>query len=187
MGTRGTITLVFDDGYQAVYDDVVPLLEGAQLPGVFAIPLTAPAGKATPPTASAAAWRPLADRGHELAAHSVSHTDLTQLADHELDRELREPAETLGATTLVYPGGAFDDRVVRTAKRYYEAARTTTWGFETVPPHDSMRLKTVNYSKRNWSLLKANARVLWAWLTGAWLIETFGTPSFRRPACFLRA
>jgi len=172
MGSRGVISLVFDDGYQSVLDDVVPVLDMRQMPGVFAIPLTDQVTIDGQPIASYKAWRNISGR-HEIAAHSVTHCNLTQLSPGNLERELSHAAEALGASTLVYPGGAHTDDVVAQAMQYYKAARTVQSGFESLPPTDPMRLKTFNYSKRNWSLLKANLRVVWAWLTNAWLIETY--------------
>lgn len=171
----GILTLVFDDGYTHIYEDVVPLLDKNDLPGVFAIPLERQAVAASESLATTTwqAWLPLAARGHEVAAHGISHVDLTTFNDNELHRELREPQEKLQATTLVYPGGSYNDRVVTAAKEIYQAARTVHTGFEQLPPRDPFTLHTINYSQRNWSLYKANLRVWWAKLTNKWLIETY--------------
>lgn len=171
---RGTLTFVFDDGYRAVLEQVVPLLDEHSVPGVFAIPFDFVAEPPPAPVGYYKEWRSaLEGTSHELAAHSATHVDLTQLEAVQLGYELIMPAERLGATTLVYPGGASNQQVVSAATRYYTAARTTEWGFNSVPPADPYALKTTNYSKRNWSLWQANLRVLWAWLTGRWLIETY--------------
>ena len=171
--SRGALTFVFDDGYREVLEHVVPALDERNMPGVFAVPLRFN----NQPAAQAASWEEwvntLSSTRHELAAHSVTHTDLTRLPADKLDYELRMPTEQLDAKTLVYPGGAYDERVLSAAAAYYTTARTTDWGFESIPPHEPLQLKTVNYSTRNWSLWKANLRVLWVWLTGAWLIETY--------------
>ena len=171
--SRGAITFVFDDGYREVLEHVVPVLDKHDMPGVFAVPLRFN----DEPAAEVASWEnwsaKLQNSGHELAAHSATHADLTRLPADKLDYELRMPAEQLGAETLVYPGGAYDARVLSAATAYYAAARTTEWGFEALPPREPLQLRTVNYSRRNWSLWKANLRVFWAWLTNAWLIETY--------------
>src|SRR5687767_7922458 len=126
MKQRGMVTFVFDDGYQAVYEEVVPLLDQHHLPAVFAVPLQTEAvarseGEATLPID---VWRALQSRGHEIAAHSVTHRNLTTLSPAELATELAEPAKVLNATTLVYPGGAHNETVREAAKQYYRAART---------------------------------------------------------------
>lgn len=159
----GFISLVFDDGYEHILNEIVPTLDRLNLPGVFAIPLQEAWTK----------WLPLRRRGHEIAAHSVSHVDLTHLTGESLDRELREPQIRLNATTLIYPGGAVNDSICAQAAIYYHAARTVSRGLETIPPRDPLRLKTFNWSQRNWSLWKANLLALYAVVTGRWLIETF--------------
>jgi peptidoglycan/xylan/chitin deacetylase (PgdA/CDA1 family) len=175
MLQRGIITLVFDDGYASVKHNVVPALDRRGIAAVFAIPLstTSPPQEAAPPTTAWPSWIELKKQGHEIAAHSLSHVDLTRLPDNELDRQLREPAQTLGATTLVYPGGAHNDRVVHAAHRYYRAARTVVRGFEKSTPAAPMRLKSFNFTRNNFSVMRANLLAVWAWLTNSWLIETY--------------
>lgn len=172
---RGVVTFMFDDGYEHILRNVVPLLESHGFKGVFAVPLDDKSVSASEKMTVAPwrEWLPVKDKGHELASHSVTHANLTKLNSALLELELAEPQEKIGATTLVYPGGAYDDRLVAVAKKYYRAARTLRRGFESLPPEDPMRLATFNYSRRNFSLLKANTRALWAWITGAWLIETY--------------
>lgn len=173
--TRGVITLVFDDGYEAVYNSVVPLLRRYRTPAVFALPLNSKKLEATEQHKIKPwqEWQHLRDEGHELAAHSVTHTNLTKLSDEELRVELKNPSITLQTTTLIYPGGAFDDRVAHSAASYYIAARTTQRGFETLPPQNSLQLKTFNFTRNNFTVLKANVFALWACITNSWLIETY--------------
>lgn len=172
---RGIVTFVFDDGYEKVYQNVLPLLRAHHFPGVFAVPLEGASLEKTEQRKIRPwrDWLSLVSEGHELASHSVTHTQLTKLTDEQLARELAEPAAAMGAVTLVYPGGAFDDRVVSAASGYYKVARTVIRGFETIPPRDLMRLHSFNWSRRNWRVWKANLLVLWAWLTNSWLIETY--------------
>ncbi|HUY83181.1 MAG TPA: polysaccharide deacetylase family protein [Steroidobacteraceae bacterium] len=70
--------------------------------------------------------REMAAAGIAFGSHSVSHPNLTQLADAELDWELLESKRTIeeklqrGASTLAYPIGnraAFDERVIGAARR----------------------------------------------------------------------
>ncbi len=172
---RGVITLVFDDGYEAVYQHVLPLLNELHLPAVFALPLDTAAFqfKTTEPVRPWQNWLSIQKAGHEIAAHGTTHTDLRQLTPAVLEQELKQPHYTLQASTLVYPGGALNETVREQTKKHYEAARTTQYGFEKLPPHDPWTLKTVDYTKDNFSLIRANARVLWAWLTNSWLVETY--------------
>ena len=172
---RGAITLVFDDGYTTVYQNVVPLLTQYNMPAVFAVALEHAAVERSEnrPVTPWPAWLELQRQGHEIAAHSVSHRDLTHLSAAELADELRQPAHQLGAHTLVYPGGAYNRAVASEAARYYRAARSVKKGFENKQPAKPMELKTYNFTRHNFSPRRANARAFWAYFTDRWLIETY--------------
>ncbi len=173
---RGVITFVFDDGYQAVYGHVLPLLRGHGMRAVFAVPVDTErlARAESAPVAPLDDWkRACAEGGHELAAHGVTHRALPPLSDAELETELKAAREATGATTLVYPGGAHDDRVVAAARRHFRAARTVRAGFETLPARAPHRLRSFVATKQNFQVWKWNLRALWAWLKNSWLIETF--------------
>lgn len=175
MSTRGTISLVFDDGYQKVFENVLPILNKHNIPGVFAIPLNGEGlekneQRKIKPWEE---WLPIKEQGHEIAAHSVNHVNLTTLEAAELEQELHQPIEKLGASTIIYPGGALDDAVVEAASKMYKAGRTVHYGFEKIPPKEPMYLKSYNFSRNNFSIFKANRLALWAWLTNSWLIETY--------------
>lgn len=174
MKKHGVITLVFDDGYQVIYDQVVPLLNELEIPGVFAIPLDSDAITRTEgrPTVAWQRWLDI-DPRHEIAAHGISHRSFTTLDSAELQEELSSPVQALTAQTVVYPGGAVNHTVAQAATTYYRAGRSTAFGIETLPPRDRMQLKTTNYTKNNFSLFAANLRALWACLTSGWLIETY--------------
>jgi len=163
---------VFDDGYEEVFSDVLPLLKKYNLRGVFAVPtgINELDSRALAPWQN---WMQITADGHELASHGVNHKDLTELKEGELERELREPAEVLRATTIVYPGGAHNKHVVGVAQKHYKAGRTVLRGFENLSPKQVMRLKTFNYTKRNFRRAVVSARVIWAWLANKWLIETY--------------
>lgn len=173
--SRGRITLVFDDGYEKTYQNVIPLLNEKNIKGVFALSIDKShieqsEKKQVRPWQD---WTHIQEKGHEIAAHSVTHKDLTTLETQELKKELSEPAVQLNATTIVYPGGAHNNHVVHIANRHYMAGRTVLRGFEKMFPEDPMRLKTYNFTKNNFSPLKANLLALKAWITNTWLIETY--------------
>jgi peptidoglycan/xylan/chitin deacetylase (PgdA/CDA1 family) len=175
MSPRGAITFVFDDGYESTYTNVLPLLHQYNFPGVFALPLKTEKlqtqeNRQIRPYEK---WQDIQKHGHELAAHSITHADLTKLEPKDLTHELTVPARTLPATTLIYPGGAHNDNVVEEAKKIYSAARTVRKGFESLPPQNPWQLKTYNFTRKNFSAAKANLLALLAFLTNSWLIETF--------------
>lgn len=178
---RGVVTFVFDDGYQKAYENALPILDKHKLPGVFALPIDGSKLEQSqhryvkkPQTVrSWKDWLHIRNKGHEIAAHSVTHTNLTKVSTEQLEQELKESKERLNAESFVYPGGAHNDTVIEETRTYYKAARTVRRGFETIPPKDPYRLKTFNYSRNNYSVWKANFFTFWAWLTNAWIIETY--------------
>jgi len=173
---RGVVTLVFDDGYQNVYDHILPLLARYGVRAVFAIPVKTEqiAHSEGVPVAPLAAWRGACARGdHELAAHGVTHRAFTTLDDPTLRAELELCREVTGATTVVYPGGAHDDRVMAEAKPLFGAGRTVRRGLETLPPADPLQLHSHVATRRNFRVWLWNLRALWAWIANRWLIETY--------------
>ncbi|MDP3997136.1 MAG: polysaccharide deacetylase family protein [bacterium] len=179
----GYLTFVFDDGYEPVLNEVVPMLNKHKIPAVFAVPIQSQAVAAQEKIATAGPdrWLPLKQSGHEIAAHSISHADLTKLNKTQLLSELQQPASLLHAQTLVYPGGAYNQTVTTAASRFYRFARTVEKGFEKIPPAEPMALKTYNFTTANYRVWKANLLAVWACINNLWLIETFhlvsSTPS----------
>ena len=136
--------VTFDDAFASILD-ALPALERLRVPAtVFACSELADGGRdfpvLTPPDEGETSatdvrtldWeglRELSDRGLEIGSHTASHPHLSQLADVELDRELRESRERVESELgrrcrfLAYPYGDHDVRV-RTAARVagYEAA-----------------------------------------------------------------
>lgn len=174
MKQRGAVTLVFDDGYQHIWQHLLPQLDRTSTPAVFALPLD-PLSRNAPRAAPLRPWQHWRDISpqHELAAHSLSHRDLTTLPAEQLEQELRQPAVKLNALTLVYPGGAHNDTVVAAAARHYAAARTVRPGLARLSPRDPYRLPAFDFTRRTFSVPRANFLALRAWLTNRWLIETY--------------
>lgn len=174
--SRGFLSLVFDDGYQDVFQHVLPLLRQREIHATFAVPVETERVAQTHgvPITPLHAWKEAcASDGHELAAHGVTHRPLTTLSDQELTQELRGSKAATGATTLVYPGGAVDERVQREAAQMFRVARTTQWGTESLPPQDPYALRTLNATGKNFRTWKFRPRELHSVLTNSWIIETF--------------
>lgn len=85
-----------------------------------------------------------------FGSHGMSHRPMPQCGVTELENELRGAKATLEARlgrvidTLAYPGGAHDDRVVRSAAAAgYRAAFTLVPGL-CAPARDALRLPRIN-------------------------------------------
>jgi peptidoglycan/xylan/chitin deacetylase (PgdA/CDA1 family) len=132
--------VTFDDAFANVID-ALPVLDRLGVPAtVFACsgyaddgrPLDIPELRAREQAPATMTWddlRTVAERGVTLGSHTVSHPHLPELADDELDRELRESRERLAdelgrpCRYLAYPFGDEDERVRSASRRAgYDAA-----------------------------------------------------------------
>ena len=144
---RRAVAITFDDAYRSVLDRGLPILDRIGWPATVFAPtdfIGSPGPMSWPEIQPwiggphehellALDWdslRELADRGWEIGSHTCSHPHLTLIDDgrlaDELDGSRERCEEALGraCTTLAYPYGDVDDRVVRAADRarYHAAA-----------------------------------------------------------------
>jgi peptidoglycan/xylan/chitin deacetylase (PgdA/CDA1 family) len=149
---RRTVAITFDDAYLSVLEVAKPLLDAAGFPGTVFVVTDFPDRPELP-----MAWdgidrwlggphehelRPmswsqigaLAGEGWEIGSHTRSHPRLTTLPDDALAGELGESRATLEerldrpCSTLAYPYGDHDERVVRAASAAGYAAAGTLPG-----------------------------------------------------------
>jgi peptidoglycan/xylan/chitin deacetylase (PgdA/CDA1 family) len=156
-----SVAITFDDAFRSVFEHALPILSEAGFVGTVFAP-TAFVGRDRPmswpgvedwlgtshaPELLPMSWEQLgalAEAGWEIGSHTRSHPRLPALDEHALDRELRgsrdEVEQRLGrpCTSLAYPYGARDARVVEAARRAgYEAAAGTLPG-RLRPPRDPL-------------------------------------------------
>lgn len=146
-----------------------PEVRSARVRGLEA----AAGGAAIPEWAGMMTWaqiRALADAGHEIGSHSLSHALLPQLQDDAITREVEaskaaiEEAIDRPVATFCYPNGDCDERTVRAVERAgYTCAVTTRWGVNERGA-DRYRLKRCDmnpfYSTSSGGAL-SRARVAW--------------------------
>lgn len=130
----GTAALTFDDGFAALHEYVLPVLERYRLPAtVFLVAETlTPAGRPvdwvrTPGTHPLRTLTldqvlEMQDAGVDFQSHSWAHHDLTDLTYEDCVRDLRESREMLSdvlgrqVTLLAYPRGLHDADVRKAAE-----------------------------------------------------------------------
>jgi peptidoglycan/xylan/chitin deacetylase (PgdA/CDA1 family) len=148
--TASTITpraaITFDDGLTAFYDNAYPLLKERGIKSTV-FPVAALVGK----TGSwdvmgqtchmtAAMLREIADDGHEVGSHSLTHANLVWLDDRGLIRELSDSKAMLEDITgaavksLSFPFGSWDRRVWDAAKSVGYEYATAYRGHRRAPP-----------------------------------------------------
>jgi peptidoglycan/xylan/chitin deacetylase (PgdA/CDA1 family) len=135
------ISFTFDDGSQNQLDLAVPLLNAAHMRATFFIvtgvvrdhksdPLPKGASRSGNGGLSWDEIRTIAQMGHEIANHSLTHPNLPRTTDPEqLDRQINGSAqlitEKLGTPplTFCYPGNGCDERVRAAVLQRHVAAR----------------------------------------------------------------
>ena len=118
------ISFSFDDGSQNQVDVAVPILDAYGYKATFFVipgltrekktdPLLADASRSGNGGVSWEEWRVVAQHGHEIGNHTLSHATLTIISGKQLDREVdgsaRLIAEKLGQVplTFAYPYNIF--------------------------------------------------------------------------------
>ncbi|MGH2804104.1 MAG: polysaccharide deacetylase family protein [Thermoleophilaceae bacterium] len=130
-----TLAVTFDDAFRSVVERAAPVLSDLGIPATVFVPTAFPDREPVLSWAGIEHWvggehhdelrtpswldlRSLAEAGWEIGSHTRSHPRLTALDDATLAAELTESREAcehhLGraCTSLAYPYGDVDDRVV---------------------------------------------------------------------------
>lgn len=129
---RGLVSITFDDGVGSQYTGAFPLLQKYSMPATFYLTSDF-LNTSFYMTSSNAAE--LKQAGHQLAAHTVDHKNLTTLTDSELDFELlysRQQLESAFGGTFndfATPFGAYNDTVLAKIKQDYRSHRSVEPGY----------------------------------------------------------
>ncbi|MDF2048451.1 polysaccharide deacetylase family protein [Arthrobacter sp. Cr_A7] len=135
------VSITFDDGWQSVYERALPLLDKH---GFRSTQYVNASSIETPNFMTAAEVQQLHQSGHEIAAHSYEHVDLTSIDTDRLEEEMRKSEEALaaaglGTDNLAPPFGRSDPQVDWYAGKYFDIVRGTEQGINTrqnLEPHD---------------------------------------------------
>ena len=139
LGCKGTlppkpIVVTFDDGYADVFFEASTVLARFRMHATAYV-ITGRISAGDPTFLTWPLLKALEQRGIEIGSHSVSHRDLTTLSDRELRTELSASRRVLerrlehAVPWLAYPFGAYDARIVASARRAgYRLAVTTQSG-----------------------------------------------------------
>ena len=121
------ITITFDDGWESAYTEGMPILEKYGIKPTHYI-----LGDQfdDPQYLSEAQARSLQAAGHEIAAHTMTHRDLTTLTEDQVEWEQSESDKRLTSIfgpirEFATPLGASNDLVLRHTKPYYRSMRNT--------------------------------------------------------------
>jgi peptidoglycan/xylan/chitin deacetylase (PgdA/CDA1 family) len=131
--SRGLVTLTFDDGWQDIYTNGLPLMNKYGLTSTQYIVSGYVNG---PKYMTAAQIKAFQSKGHEIGSHTVSHANLVTLTPAQLTAELQNSQTqirslfgTNTAFNIASPYGSYNDNVVTNMKKYYRSHRSTDVGF----------------------------------------------------------
>jgi peptidoglycan/xylan/chitin deacetylase (PgdA/CDA1 family) len=143
------LTFSFDDGYSKIYTDVFPLFQDSGIKATVYVPVNF-VGKSFENRSimNFDELRQLEARGWEIGSHSLNHTFLTQLSYDEIDKDLNYSKEILvkngiNARTLSIPYGKYNETIEEIAKKYYNAARPSELGYNSLEGFDEYRLRSL--------------------------------------------
>ncbi len=130
---RGMVTLSFDDGYKSFMTNALPVLSEFKMPSTVSI-ITSHVGYSR--YLSAQDINSISRKGHEIAAHTRTHTHLSENQEESLITEIVGSWYDLSKagykiTSFVYPYGNFSLDAKNIAARKFSGARTVSRGFNT--------------------------------------------------------
>lgn len=127
------ISITFDDGWESVFNNALPLLAQHGFPSTQYVN---PSSIETPNFMKSADLQQMRQAGHEIAAHSYEHVDLTSIGAERLHEEMRKNEEAMAAAglatdSLATPFGRSDPQVDFYASKYFDIVRGTEQGINT--------------------------------------------------------
>ena len=171
---NGMVTITLDDDLVGQYTLGRPLLNAHGVPATIYL-TTAPITDGWSGYMNVAQAQALAADGHEIGSHTVTHPDLTQLTNAQIDDELRLSKQWLETTLGVpvdqfaTPYGAGNAEVTAIAKTYYDSQRSVIPGlnyrgddpyalkartvFSTTTPSELAALMEEARTTQGWSIL----------------------------------
>jgi peptidoglycan/xylan/chitin deacetylase (PgdA/CDA1 family) len=176
--TRPLVSLTFDDGYASHMSEALPKLVTSGLPGTFYL-ASGDLGTAPPPAMMTRAQVPwLSLFGMEVAAHTVTHVDLTTVSDAQLTTELvnsQSDLRTLSGqqvTDFATPFGAYNDAVLARIMSLYATHRTVADGFNDRDTLDFSRIKAKQVVATT-TVAQVQGWLATARSQGTWLVLVF--------------
>ncbi len=139
------ISIVFDDGWESIYENAFPQMESMGIDSTqYIITSTFENSRYM----SVDQIRHMQRNGHEIQSHTVSHPNLTELTNDQLENELYSSRITIEGITgvaaedLAVPLGAFNAHVTTTAQKWYRTLRTTQPGINTRATFNPYEIKS---------------------------------------------
>lgn len=145
----GMVSVTFDDGWASQYNNALPILKNYGIPATMYI--ISGSVNAVPSYMTQDQIQAFASRGDEIAAHTVTHPDLTTLTPDQVDNELAQSQATLqqmfgpsAAVNFASPYGAYNPTTTAAVQTYYGTQRNTDVGFNSQTGFDPYNILVQN-------------------------------------------
>jgi peptidoglycan/xylan/chitin deacetylase (PgdA/CDA1 family) len=147
----GMISVTFDDGWTSQSDNALPILNKYAIPATMYI-ISGSVDDA-PTYMTQAQIKAFANRGDEIASHTVTHVDLTAptTTPAQVTTELSQSKATLqqmfgpsAAIDFASPYGAYNATTTAAVKTYYSTQRNTDEGFNAKAGFDPYNILVQN-------------------------------------------
>ena len=128
------VVITFDDGYRSVFRNAAPILREHGFTATLFLLGGEPRRELPWPRLTWEQAAQLAEAGHDLGAHTLTHPALPHLPPAEAEREMVEAQAVIARETgraaraLAYPYGARSAAVEALARRHFDAACGTALG-----------------------------------------------------------
>ncbi len=137
--SHGMVSLTFDDGWKSVYDNAIPILDAAGFKSTQNIISSETKSNRVGSYMTSGEVLALANNGHDIAGHTMSHVDLTlatlsaskfqkEIAGARYDLLTRLPVKPVDS--MAYPYGNYNNATELAAEQAgFLGARTVDFGF----------------------------------------------------------
>ncbi|MET3143408.1 UNVERIFIED_ORG: peptidoglycan/xylan/chitin deacetylase (PgdA/CDA1 family) [Arthrobacter sp. UYEF2] len=169
--------MTFDDGWASQSANALPVLNKYGVPATMYI--YSQGINDVPNYMTQAQIQAFADRGDEIASHTVTHADLTTLTPAQIDTELSQSKATLqqmfgpsAALDFASPFGAYNPTTTAAVKNYYATQRNTDGGFNAAAGFDPYNILVQNVDSTT------TAAIMQGWVNEAktsntWLVMVY--------------
>lgn len=147
--TEGIVSFTFDDSWTTQYTNALPILQTAGLKGTFYL-TTQPIQEAWDDFMTPNQVKDIAQKGHEIAGHTVTHADLTTLSQANINTEIKNSKTYLQNLTgktvnaFAYPYGALNATVKNLLSQAgYTSARGVDYDALNTKTTDKLALKSM--------------------------------------------
>ncbi len=136
--SKSAFSLTFDDSFESQYTNARPVLNRYNIKATFYLIAGSIVDSGQTPIWRYGTWnefKKMADEGHEMGAHTMTHPDLTKLPvgdnntpntiDYEMYKSKQLIEQKIGqpVITLAYPYTTYNPTVITEANKYFEASR----------------------------------------------------------------